>query len=98
MERLAEAANRANITLLVIPFTVGGFHGAGQSVPYAEGAVPQLDTVQLDTALGANFVDAPAPLANYRSLLDLMEESALPPDDFQELIRSIASRLCEDCW
>ncbi|MBT2368499.1 DUF397 domain-containing protein [Streptomyces sp. ISL-10] len=44
-----------------------------------EGAVPQLDTVQLDTALGANFVDAPTPLANYRSRLDMMEESALPP-------------------
>lgn len=93
VERLADAAAQPHITLLVIPFSVGGFHGAGQSVLYAEGAVPQLDTVQLDTALGANFVDAPTPLANYRSLLDLMEASTLSSDDSQELIRSIASKL-----
>ncbi|MFD4629711.1 helix-turn-helix transcriptional regulator [Streptomyces sp. NPDC058284] len=90
LEHLADAADRDNVTLLVIPFSAGGFHGAGQSVLYAEGPLPQLDTVQLDTALGAHFVDAPIPLANYRSLLDLMERSALAPKDSQELIRSIA--------
>lgn len=57
------------------------------------GTVPQLDTVQLDTAMGAHFVDAPSPLANYRSLLDLMEQSALSPDESQKLIRSIAREL-----
>ncbi|WAL98013.1 helix-turn-helix domain-containing protein [Streptomyces sp. Je 1-369] len=87
---LADAADRDNVTLLVIPFSAGAFHGAGQSILYAEGPVPQLDTVQLDTALGANFVDAPTPLANYRSILDLMEESALSADESQKFIRSIA--------
>ncbi|GAA0914064.1 hypothetical protein GCM10009549_28130 [Streptomyces thermoalcalitolerans] len=36
---------------------------------------------------------APTPLANYRSLLDLMERTALPPDASQDLIRSIAREL-----
>ncbi|MDQ0774334.1 transcriptional regulator with XRE-family HTH domain [Streptomyces aurantiacus] len=90
LEHLAEASERDNITLLVIPFSAGGFHGAGQSVLYAEGAVPQLDTVQLDTELGSHFVDAPTPLTNYRSLLELMEQAALPAGDSQTLIRSIA--------
>ncbi|MEU5899340.1 MULTISPECIES: helix-turn-helix transcriptional regulator [Streptomyces] len=90
LTHLADSADHDNVTLLVIPFSAGAFHGAGQSVLYAEGALPQLDTVQLDTALGAHFVDAPIPLANYRSLLDLMERSALPPKESQELIRSIA--------
>ncbi|WP_033322705.1 helix-turn-helix domain-containing protein [Streptomyces yerevanensis] len=93
LEYLADAADRDNVTLLVIPFSAGAFHGAGQSVLYAEGPVPQLDTVQLDTAMGAHFVDAPTPLANYRSLLDLMEQSALSPDESQKLIRSIAREL-----
>ncbi|MZE81666.1 helix-turn-helix domain-containing protein [Streptomyces xinghaiensis] len=96
LRRLAEAAEQPNVTLLVIPFSAGGFHGAGQSVLYAEGPVPELDTVQLDTALGANFVDAPTPLANYRSLLDLMEQSALSPGDSRELIRSLAHTFRED--
>nr|WP_274561528.1 helix-turn-helix transcriptional regulator [Streptomyces spiramyceticus] len=90
---LADASKQDHVTLLVIPFSAGPFHGAGQSILYAEGAVPQLDTVQLDTSFGGQFVDAPTPLANYRSLLDLMERSALPPDESQKLIRSIAREL-----
>lgn len=93
LDHLADAADRDHVTLLVIPFSAGAFHGAGQSILYTEGAVPQLDTVQLDTAFGAHFVDAPTPLANYRSLLDLMEGSALPPKESQQLIRAFAREL-----
>ncbi|WP_216372958.1 Scr1 family TA system antitoxin-like transcriptional regulator [Streptomyces tailanensis] len=81
------------MTLLVIPFRAGAFYGAGQSILYAEGPVPQLDTVHLDAPLGAQFVDAPTPLANYRSLLDRMEQAALPPDESRKFIRSIAREL-----
>lgn len=31
LEYLADAADRDNVTLLVIPFSAGAFHGAGQS-------------------------------------------------------------------
>ena len=93
LHHLVESADRPHVTLRVIPFSAGAFHGAGQSILYAEGVTPQLDTVQLDTALGGHFVEAPTPLANYRSLLDLMEGSALPPDESQKLIRSIAHDL-----
>jgi transcriptional regulator with XRE-family HTH domain len=93
LEHLTEAADRDNVTLLVIPFSVGSFHGAGQSILYAEGTVPQLDSVQLDTAHGAQFADAPTPLANYRSLLKLMEGSALPRTKSRDFIHAIASDL-----
>ncbi|MBC2874563.1 MULTISPECIES: helix-turn-helix domain-containing protein [Streptomyces] len=93
LEYLAQAADLEHVTLLVIPFSAGAFHGAGQSILYAEGPVPQLDTVHLDTAFGAHFVDAPALVTNYRTLLDLMESSALPPDASQSFIRSIAREL-----
>jgi transcriptional regulator with XRE-family HTH domain len=93
LHHLADMTGRPNVTLLVIPFSAGAFHGAGQSILYTLGPVAQLDTVQLDTAFGAHFADAPTPLANYRSLLDLMERSALPADESQKLIRSIARDL-----
>lgn len=93
LEYLADAADRDNVTLLIVPFSAGDFHGAGQSILYAEGPVPQLDTVQLDSAFGGQFADAPTQLANHRSLLDLMEESALPSDESQKFIRSIAREL-----
>ncbi|MGW2112568.1 DUF5753 domain-containing protein [Streptomyces sp. NPDC001948] len=47
---LAEVSELAHVTLLVIPFHAGAFHGAGQSILYTEGPVAQLDTVQLDTS------------------------------------------------
>lgn len=93
LAHLADVSELAHVTLLVIPFRAGPFHGAGQSILYAEGPVAQLDTVQLDTSFGGHFIDAPTPLRNYRSLLDLMEGSALPPDESRELIQSIAREL-----
>lgn len=89
LRHLAESSERDNVTLLVIPFSSGSFHGAGQSVLYARAPVPQLDTVQLDTAHGAQFADAPTPLANYRSLLKLMEKSALPSEESRDFIRAV---------
>ncbi|MFF3953760.1 helix-turn-helix transcriptional regulator [Streptomyces sp. NPDC001890] len=93
LTHLVEASELAHVTLLVIPFRFGAFHGAGQSILYTEGPVAQLDTVQLDTAFGGHFIDAPTPLGNYRSLLDLMEGSALTPDESRDLIWSIARKL-----
>lgn len=87
---LADVSQLPHVTLLVIPFQAGAFYGAGQSILYAEGPVGQLDMVQLDTSFGGHFIDAPTPLGNYRALLDLMEESALPADESCDLIRSIA--------
>ncbi|MER5552183.1 helix-turn-helix transcriptional regulator [Streptomyces sp. NPDC002793] len=93
LDYLAEVSELAHVTLLVIPFHAGAFHGAGQSILYTEGPVTQLDTVQLDTSFGGHFIDAPTPLTNYRSLLHLMESSALTPDESRDLIRSIAREL-----
>ncbi|MDB1086591.1 helix-turn-helix transcriptional regulator [Streptomyces sp. ACA25] len=93
LEHLTEAADRDNVSLFVIPFSAGSFHGAGQSILHAEGPVPQLDTVQLDSAYGAHFADAPTPLANYRSLLELMKRSSLRADASQDFIHSIARDL-----
>ncbi|HLL35858.1 MAG TPA: helix-turn-helix transcriptional regulator [Streptomyces sp.] len=89
LKHLLEASERENVTLTVIPFRAGGFPGADQSVLYAEGAVPQLDTVQLDSEFGPVFIDSPTPLANYRALLDLVERHALPPAESRDFILSI---------
>ncbi|MGY1456088.1 Scr1 family TA system antitoxin-like transcriptional regulator [Streptomyces sp. SS8] len=85
-----EAGERDNVTLTVIPFHVGGFPGADQSVLYAEGPVPRLDTVQLDSEFGPVFIDSPTPLANYRTLLRLIGQRSLPPAESRDFIHSIA--------
>ena len=63
------------------------------SISYAFGPVPQLDTVELDTAHGCEFLDAEAQLEKYRSVLDRMEGSALKPDVSRDLIHRIAQEI-----
>ncbi|WP_043487120.1 MULTISPECIES: helix-turn-helix domain-containing protein [Streptomyces] len=79
-----------NINVRVIPFSGGGtFPGTGQSFDYVSGAVPQLDTVQLDSAHGCQFIDAEAELGKYRALLERMETTALKPAQSRDFIHGI---------
>ncbi|MEE1939587.1 helix-turn-helix transcriptional regulator [Streptomyces sp. TRM 70361] len=80
-------------TARIIPFEADGIAGAGQAVLYAGGPVPQLDTVQLDSAHGAVFLDAEAQLNAYRQLLFAMEKRALGVKKSRDLIRDIANQL-----
>lgn len=90
---LLEISERNNVTVLVLPFARGSFPGAGQTVVYAEGPVSQLDTVQVDSSHGPDFLHAEAQLAKYRAQLDLLEELALSPERSRDLIREIARQL-----
>jgi hypothetical protein len=93
LHHLLDVSERDNVTVLVLPFAHGAFPGAGQTVVYAEGAVRQLDTVQVDSSHGPDFLHAEAQLAKYRAQLDLLEEVALPPERSRDLIREIAQSL-----
>ncbi|MCX4548579.1 helix-turn-helix domain-containing protein [Streptomyces sp. NBC_01387] len=93
LEHLIAMGERANVTLQVIPFSAGLVPGAGQTVVLAEGPVPQLDTVQLDTEHGSVFLDAETQLAKYRTLVNRLEGMALNPDASREMIRSIINSL-----
>ncbi|MGW0845636.1 Scr1 family TA system antitoxin-like transcriptional regulator [Streptomyces sp. NPDC002787] len=86
-------SERDNVTICVIPFKAGGFPGAGQSVIYAEAAVPRLDTVELDSTHGAEFVDTEAQLNKYRAQLDAAQALALTPDASRDFIRTVADDL-----
>lgn len=93
LERVLEASERDNVTVRAIPFSVGGFPNAGVSAAYVRGAVPQLDTVQLDAPTGVMFLDGETHLANYRRILDRTEELSLTPQDTRDFIHAIAHRL-----
>lgn len=93
LEYLLEVSAWDNVTVLVLPFAHGAFPGAGQTVVYAEGPVPQLDTVQVDSSHGPAFLHAEGQLAKYRAQLDLLEELALPSGQSRDFIREIAHHL-----
>lgn len=86
-------SERDNVTVLVLPFGGGTFPGSGQPVVYAFGPVPQLDTVQLDTDHGCEFLDAESQLDKYRVILDQMEKCSLDPASSRELIHRIAEEI-----
>ncbi|WP_371669423.1 helix-turn-helix transcriptional regulator [Streptomyces sp. NBC_00289] len=90
---LLKRSEQDNVTLLVIPFEAGAFPGAGQTVLYAEGPVPQLDTVQVDNSHGPDFLYADTQLAKYRAHLEWMERIALSPSASRDFIREIANDL-----
>ncbi|MFJ8001406.1 DUF5753 domain-containing protein [Streptomyces sp. NPDC096310] len=93
LEHLIAMGEREHITLSVIPFDAGAYPGSGQSVAYAVGPVPQLDTVHLDQSHGSVLLDARAQLQKYRTLLGRMEAVALNPAKSRDFIHSIAQQL-----
>ncbi|MGW2636357.1 helix-turn-helix domain-containing protein [Streptomyces sp. NPDC001348] len=93
LEHLLRATERTSLTLRVIPFAADGFAGAGLAMQYIGEAAAQLDTVQIDTPHGAEFIDAPAQLNRYRAKLERIDSAALAQDASLDLIRRVAQEL-----
>jgi hypothetical protein len=90
LDHLAAQSERNGIDVRVTPTSASGFPGAGHALLYADGVVPQLDTVRLDSAHGPEFTGAEAQLTKYRAHLDWMDDAALPPAASRDLIRTVA--------
>ncbi|WP_328223948.1 helix-turn-helix transcriptional regulator [Streptomyces sp. NBC_00104] len=93
LDHLLAVSEWANMALRVFPFDAGSFPGAGQTVIYMEGPVPELDTVQVDSTHGPEFLYQEAQLSKYRTQLDWMEKRALSPEESRAFIQDIASQL-----
>lgn len=93
LTHLCEASERPNISLRVLTVEAGAFPGAGHAVMYAHGPVPQLDTVQLDSAHGPEFTHAEAQLSKYDAHLSWMAEHALDESASRDFIHGIARQL-----
>lgn len=93
LEHLLQVSERDNVTVRVLPFEAGGFPGAGQTVNYLEGPVPQLDTVQSDSTHGPDFLHTEVQLSKYRAQLDWTEQLSLEPEESREFIHRLARQL-----
>lgn len=93
LDHLLEAAARPAVTLRVIPFASEEFVEATQPVFYAAGVVPQLDTVQVDSAVGGAFLSVGTQLKKYGTLLDLAERAALDAERSRRFVQDIAREL-----
>ncbi|MPY55048.1 helix-turn-helix domain-containing protein [Streptomyces acidicola] len=93
LQHLLDMSERDHITLRAITFDAGAYPGSGQSIHYAYGPVPQLDTVYLDQAHGLAFLDAEAQLHKYRTLFDRIGTVALAPEKTRDLIHNVMREL-----
>ncbi|MGW1812222.1 helix-turn-helix domain-containing protein [Streptomyces sp. NPDC002125] len=93
LSRLLDESERDNVILMVVPFSIGGFPMAGDSVLYAAAQSPHLDTVQVDSPIGAVYFDSPTQLADFRRRLDAVEQAALNPTQSRDAILTIARDL-----
>ena len=93
LKALIEASEQEKVTVRVVPVARGSFPGAGHALLYAEGAVPQLDTAQLDSAHGPEFMHTDAQLEKYRAHLAWMDNAALSPNASRDFIHAIFREL-----
>ncbi|MGW2583457.1 helix-turn-helix domain-containing protein [Streptomyces virginiae] len=93
LDYLLQASELEGITIRVIPFAADDFIEVTQTAMYAAGAIPQLDTVHIDTPFGGRFLDTAADLDRYRALLHFAEQTSLDPDESRSFIHHIAREL-----
>ncbi|MEV0211071.1 helix-turn-helix transcriptional regulator [Streptomyces sp. NPDC050788] len=93
LTRILELSEADHIIVRVIPFDLDGFAGAGSSMVYAGGPVPQLDTVVRDGPHGTVFVDAEAQLGRFRTLFRRVETVSLEPARSRDFIERLAKEL-----
>ncbi|MCZ7417374.1 helix-turn-helix domain-containing protein [Streptomyces sp. WMMC897] len=89
LHHLIDMSERPHITVRIVPFSAGAYPGAGQSIGFAMGQVPALDTVQLDTAHGSELVGSESQLVKYRTIIERMGAVSLLPDRSLELVHGI---------
>ncbi|WP_223243136.1 helix-turn-helix domain-containing protein [Streptomyces sp. CBMA123] len=85
---LLDSTHQPGISIRVVPFAVDTFPGSGENLTFAEGPVPELDTIQMDVTQGALFFDSPADLAKHRAIFSRLDSKALSEEGSREFIRS----------
>ncbi|MFJ5118835.1 helix-turn-helix domain-containing protein [Kitasatospora sp. NPDC088548] len=86
-------SERPGISVRAVPFAVDTFPGAGENLCFAEGSVPELDTIEMDVSQGALFFDSPADLAKHRAIFSRLDSTALSGEESREFIRSIMKEM-----
>ncbi|MEI5522659.1 helix-turn-helix transcriptional regulator [Streptomyces brasiliscabiei] len=93
LRHILEQTDQDHVSVRVVPIDQDGFGGAGASMMYMGGPVPQLDTGLRESATGTTFIDAVPQLSALRTLFHKVEEATLTPAASQDFIHRLSKEL-----
>jgi transcriptional regulator with XRE-family HTH domain len=93
LRQILNRIEEGRVIVRVIPTDQDGFAGAGASMMYTGGPVPQLDTVLRDSPTGVVFIDAAPQLKQLRTLFRKVEEASLDPTASRDFIHRLTKEL-----
>ncbi|MFF2148560.1 helix-turn-helix domain-containing protein [Kitasatospora sp. NPDC058190] len=93
LSALIEDSEAPHVSVRVLPFNVDSLPSPFGNFTYAEGPITDLSTVQTDTGLGNQLIDAPAHVARFRVILAQMDASALSAGESREFIRHVKKEM-----
>jgi transcriptional regulator with XRE-family HTH domain len=94
LNHLLEAAELPNVTLQVIPFSVGahaGMPGSFVFMQFTEATIP--DVIYLDSMAGDLFLEAEADVRRYRLAFEHLRAVAVSPDASRALVAALAAEV-----
>ncbi|MFJ2028396.1 helix-turn-helix domain-containing protein [Streptosporangium sp. NPDC087985] len=95
LEYLAESATRPNVTLQVLPFSVGAHPAMGGGFHILGFGPNDLDVVYIEYPTGTIYLEKQPEVERYTLMFDYLRAAALPTDASRALIMRAASELEE---
>lgn len=89
IRHMLELAERPNVTLLVVPFSRGGYPLYGPYVLLEFNRAP--DIVHLEHKQASGFLDQPEDTGPFQPLTDTLKTAALEPADTREFLAEVAT-------
>ncbi|MEV7090126.1 helix-turn-helix transcriptional regulator [Streptomyces sp. NPDC093085] len=88
LRKLADDAERPNITIQIVPADVPAYAAANQAMTIMGFGHPWPATVSIDNSLGGNFLDDPAEVSALSVMFEKIAELSLPADKSRDLINA----------
>jgi hypothetical protein len=95
LERLTEVARLPNVTIQVIPFTLGAHPAVESNFNILEMPAPTPGVVFVEGLVGSIYLERPEELARYQQIFERLQDIALSPKDTIKLITKVRARSTE---
>jgi transcriptional regulator with XRE-family HTH domain len=86
LRQLIDMSSMANVTVQILPFTVGAHRALGSTFNILQFSGPLPDVVYIEGLLGWIFVERPEDVARHRNAFERLSEIAADPGDSIDLI------------